>query len=241
MPGAPRRTARLLVPVTALAAGLLFATGAATSQGSDLRPGRRVQLAELIGQERQQVARTQARAASLRAEVAALSARSAARDDRVAAERARGDALGFASATVPVAGPGLSVALDDAPRGTAGGQPDDLVVHQQDVQAVVNALWAGGAEGMTLMGQRVVSTSAVRCVGNTIVLQGQVYGPPFVVAAVGDPAGMRAALGREPAVELYRRYVDRFGLGYDVTASPRLTLPAYTGSLNLPAVRAGAS
>ena len=51
--------------------------------------------------------------------------------------------------------------------------PDDLVVHQQDVQSVVNALWAGGAEAMMIMDQRVVNTSAVRCIGNTLLLQGR--------------------------------------------------------------------
>ena len=50
---------------------------------------------------------------------------------------------------------------------------DDLVVHQGDVQAVVNALWAGGAEAMSIMDVRVISTSAVRCVGNTLLLHGR--------------------------------------------------------------------
>jgi uncharacterized protein YlxW (UPF0749 family) len=58
----------------------------------------------------------------------------------------------------------VTVSLDDAPRREGrplvSDNPDDLVVHQQDVQAVVNALWAGGAEAMTLMGERIISTSA---------------------------------------------------------------------------------
>ncbi len=103
-------------------------------------------------------------------------------------------------------------------------------MHQQDVQAVVNAMWAGGAEAMTLMGQRVISTSAVRCVGNTVVLHGQVYGPPFVVTAVGDPAAMRVALStRSPGVALFQRYVDRFGLGFTGTTADQVRLPAYDG------------
>ena len=65
---------------------------------------------------------------------------------------------------------------------------DDVVVHQQDVQGVVNALWRGGAEAMMVMDQRIISTSAVRCVGNTLILQGRVYSPPFTVTATGDPA-----------------------------------------------------
>ena len=81
----------------------------------------------------------------------------------------------------------MTVALDDAPPqarsrplppGIPSPTPDDLVVHQQDIQGVVNALWAGGAEAMTLMGQRVIATTAVRCVGNTLLLHGAVYSPP---------------------------------------------------------------
>jgi uncharacterized protein YlxW (UPF0749 family) len=118
----------------------------------------------------------------------------------------------------------------------ASDNADDLVVHQQDVQAVVNALWAGGAEAMTLMGQRVISTSAVRCVGNTVVLHGRVYSPPFVVEAIGDRDAMRDALRAEPGVALYKTFVDRYGLGYSVHSSDQLALPPYDGPFELPHV-----
>ena len=94
-----------------------------------------------------------------------------------------------------------------------GVDPDDLVVHQQDVQSVVNALWAGGAEAMMIMDQRVLTTSAVRCIGNTLLLQGRTYSPPFVVTAIGDTAAMSAALDVEPGVQLLLQYVDKFKLG----------------------------
>jgi uncharacterized protein YlxW (UPF0749 family) len=158
----------------------------------------------------------------------------------VAAERARGDALAGAAGLVAVRGPGVTVSLDDAPRregvAPASANPDDLVVHQQDVQAVVNALWVGGAEAMTLMGQRVISTSAVRCVGNTVVLHGRVYSPPFVVSAIGDPQRLRIALDQEPGVEFFRTFVDRYGLGYAVRTGRALRLPAYDGPMELPHV-----
>ncbi|MCU1691201.1 MAG: uncharacterized protein JWM64_292, partial [Frankiales bacterium] len=60
---------RALVPVVALLAGLLFATSASTAQGTDLRAGRRLQLTELIGQERAEVDRQEQLAARLRAQV----------------------------------------------------------------------------------------------------------------------------------------------------------------------------
>lgn len=229
---------RLLVPVTALGAGLLFATSASTAQGTDLRAGRFSQLTDLITSTSASVARQEKAAAALRREVAREGQSAAASSSTVAAETAKGDALAAAAGLQAVRGPGLTVSLDDAPRpkpgqAPASSNPDDLVVHQQDVQSVVNALWAGGAEAMTLMGERVVSTSAVRCVGNTLLIQGRLVGPPFVVRAIGDPARLRAALAVEPGVALFQRYVDDYGLRYRVSASRSLRMPAYDGPLDL--------
>ena len=230
----------LLVPLTALAAGLLFATSASTAQGTDLRADRRLQLTELIARERSDVQQRERDAAELRSEVEARSAREAADDSRVAQASAAQE-LEMAAGLVPVEGQAVTVSVDDAPRRPGrpplSEDPDDLVVHQQDVQSVVNALWAGGAEAMTLMGQRIVSTSAVRCVGNTVILHGRVYGPPFVITAVGEPASLRDILDSDPGVLLFRTYVDRFGLGYTVRTRESVTLPAYDGPLELPNVR----
>ena len=231
----PRLRSALLVPLTALLAGVLFATSATTSGGTDLRAGRSTQLRDLLAEERAEAARHEQEAARLRAEVAQATERVAVRDGRVAQQRRDSAAVEIAAGLVPVVGPSVTVSLDDAPPSAASSDPDDLVVHQQDVQAVVNALWSGGAEAMTLMGERVISTSAVRCVGNTVVLHGRVYGPPFVVTAIGDQEGMQAALEREPGVELFQRYVERFGLGYTVRTDAQVRLPAYTGPLELPA------
>jgi uncharacterized protein YlxW (UPF0749 family) len=226
-----------LVPLTALAAGLLFATSAATAQGTDLRADRRLQLTELIAREQQGVERQEQVAAGLRRTVERVADEAAARDSQVSAAMASAE-LQMGAGLVPVAGPAVTVRLDDAPRRPGrpplSDDPDDLVVHQQDVQAVVNALWAGGAEAMTLMGQRVVSTSAVRCVGNTLILHGRVYSPPFVVTAIGDPFALRLALETDPGVLYFQSFVDRFGLGYQVTAEQEVRLPAYTGTLDLP-------
>ena len=234
-----RRPWALLVPLTALAAGLLFATSAATAQGTDLRADRRLQLTELIARERDAVQAHEQEVAALRASVGRVAERVAAQDSRVAAAAAP-SALEAAAGLVPVVGPAVTVTLDDAPRQPGrpplSDDPDDLVVHQQDVQAVVNALWAGGAEAMTLMGQRVVSTSAVRCVGNTVVLHGRVYSPPFVITAVGDPARLHRSLEQDPGVLYFQIFVESFGLGYSARTERSVELPAYEGPLELPHV-----
>src|SRR5262249_21601418 len=149
----------------------------------------------------------------------------------VAQARSQGDSLAPGDGLTTMAGPGLVVTLDDAQRdpGTAlpaGVTPDDLVVHQQDLQAVVNALWAGGSQGVEVMDQRLGSPSAVRCVGNTLLLHGRVSSPPFTVSAVGDVRRLDAALASSPALVTYREWVDAVGLGYQVSTRSSLELPA---------------
>lgn len=233
------RAWRLGVPLVLALAGTLFAVSSATARGSDLRAAESIGLADLIAQENRRVQSLSAGVETLRRDVDRLTRAQGGQDVRVteASNRARG--LEPAAGLTPMTGPALTVTLDDAPRPPDGATlpgnpaPDDLVVHQQDLQAVVNALWAGGAQGVQLMDQRVISTSAVRCVGNVLILQGRTYSPPYVVTGVGDVAAMRAALDRSREVALYRQYVDAFGLRYDVQARDSVTLPAYQGGLGL--------
>ena len=244
-PGQVRRTWRLLVPVTALGAGLLFATSASTAQGTDLRAGRFSQVTDLISATASHVAAQERQAAALRRAVAQSTLLAGSTSSTVAQAKVQGDLLAGPAGLEAVRGPGVTVSLDDAPRAKSGepapsDNPDDLVVHQQDVQSVVNALWAGGAEAMTLMGERIISTTAVRCVGNTLLIAGRLVGPPFVISAIGPAGAMRAALDVEPGVALFQRYVDDFGLRYGVATRRTLRFPAYNGSLELShVVRAG--
>lgn len=106
-------------------------------------------------------------------------------------------------------------------------------MHQQDIQSVVNALWAGGAEAMTLQGQRVTATSAFRCAGNILLLHGRVYSPPYVVEAVGDPEALRDALDRSPGVQVYKEYVDAVNLGWSVEDENDIEMPGYQGAIEL--------
>jgi uncharacterized protein YlxW (UPF0749 family) len=237
-----RRGWSLLTPVVLLAAGVLFTTTARTANGTDLRDDRRTELTGLIGDRKRDVDDARDRAARLRQQIEDQSRTQGGADARVADQRARGDDELAGAGLTRVHGPGLTVDLNDAPRRAdgsrpAGARPDDLVVHQQDVQAVVNALWAGGAEAMTIMGVRVIATSAVRCVGNTLLLDGRVYSPPFRVTAIGDPARMQRALDDAEGVRLFREAADSFGLGYDVKTETDVVVPAYDGSTALRSAR----
>jgi uncharacterized protein YlxW (UPF0749 family) len=224
---------RVFVPVVAALAGLLFTTSFQTAKGTDLRSDRG--LPGLIDTENRAVAAKADQLRALQSEIDGLTKAQAPGDAQVGALTGQIDRLAPAVGAASVEGPVVTVSLDDAHRSVSSLPPgvtaDDIVVHQQDVQAVVNALWAGGAEAMMIQDQRVIATSAVRCVGNTLILQGRVYSPPFVVKAMGSPAGLRAALDNDPTVLKYRTWVDYVGLGYDVATTSKATFPPYSGSV----------
>src|SRR6476469_862348 len=240
-PHEPQRRTRpsawaLVVPLVALRAGALFATSYATAHGTELRSAGR-DLPGLIADQNRDVATKAEQVRALQSEVDQLSTKAAPGDAQVQGLQQQASVLAPLVGTQAVRGPAVSVSLDDAHRSAASlpkpDGPDDIVVHQQDVQGVVNALWAGGAEAMMLQDQRVISTSAVRCVGNTLILQGRVYSPPYVIRAIGDVQGMQQSLDTNPTVSIYKQYVDVLGLGYDVKTNNVATFPAYTGSTAL--------
>lgn len=226
-------TSTLAVGAALTAAGVLFATSAGTAQGTDLRP-QGTDLSGLVRQESAGLDDRNREVSDLRDEVDALTSR--VDDETAQLLQTRADELSGPAHLQAVRGPGLTVTLDDAPVDRPlppGYGPNDVVVHQQDVQAVVNSLWASGAEAMMLMDQRVISTSAVRCVGTTLHLQGRVYSPPYVIRAIGDPQRLQQGLDEEPDVALYRSFVQAVGLIYEVEVGEDLAMPGYEGSIEL--------
>jgi uncharacterized protein YlxW (UPF0749 family) len=227
-----------LVPVVALAAGLLFATSGSTAQGTDLRGGEVSELRGLIAERKRTGALQELQLRDLQEQVEELTDQAAGRNGAVAAARRAGQEGAVSAALVPLTGPGVRITLDDAPQSADGSRPngataDDLVIHQSDVQAVVNAVWAAGADGVAIMDRRLIATSAVRCVGNTLLLQGRPYSPPFVVTAIVDADATRAQLATSPQVQVFQQAVADFGLTFTVEEISEVRLPEYDGSLGM--------
>ena len=219
-------------------AGLMFTAAALASKGTDLRAERAVELRDLVRERSDRVADTEQEVAALQQRVDDLTAGRIG-DPVVARTRAQIAVLEQQTGLTPDRGRSLTVSLDDAPARAADDplwqtvSADDVIVHEADVHAVINALWRGGARGIQVMDQRLVATSAVRCVGNTLLLQGRAYSPPYVITAIGPVKRMRASLRDDPAVAAYRAWARVVGLGFSADRSGRQTLPAYTGPVTL--------
>lgn len=212
-------------------------TSANTAKGTNIRTDASLlKLSDLIQQRSEKNAALEESAASVRGDIDSLAQRD---NGSTKAEAAKLKALERTAGTTELSGAAVSVTLDDAPPNATASpgypdpQPNDLVIHQQDLRAVVNALWQGGAKGVKVMDQRLISTSAVRCVGNTLILQGRVYSPPYKITAVGDPGALRRALDASPAIQNYLLYVKAYGLGWKVDEHGAVTLPGYSGTVDL--------
>ncbi len=231
-----RRVWRVATPVIVLLSGVLFAVSAKQSDGVDLRGGRLTDLASVVRAERDEAGGLTAQAAALNGEVEALSTqlgdRSVARvQDEIAT-------LVDPAGLTEKSGPAVQVTLDDASidaRMSYEGDPNDLVVHQQDIQAVANAMWNAGAVAVTIQGQRLISTTGIKCEGNQVTLHGIPYSPPYVIVGIGDTARLESELTTDSILATYRDYttIPGGGVSWDMAEVASVTAPPYEGLLDL--------
>lgn len=230
------RVWRVATPVVVLLSGALFGVSAKQSDGLDLRGGRLTDLASVVRAERDEAGDLTAQAAALNDEVETLSTRLGDRSvSRVQDEIAT--LVGPAGLTERT-GSAIQVTLDDAgmdARLDYQGDPNDLVVHQQDIQAVANAMWSAGAAAVTIQGQRLISTTGIKCEGNQVTLHGIPYSPPYVIVGIGDQARMEAELTTDPILATYRDYttIPGGGVSWEMVSLDSATAPAYSGLLDL--------
>ena len=240
---AARRRWAIGTPLVFALSGALFFISANNSQGTDLRPDRVTTMASLVQSESQNVERLQAQARNLTQDVDELSA--AVNDKTVQKERAKVRGMRGAAGFTPVTGPGITVTMSDAPREVreSSDRPiQEFVVHQQDIQAVVNAMWDAGARAITIQGQRIISTTGIKCAGNSVELHGIPYPQPYVITGVGDTTAMQDRLDSDPYVLGFRRdAVDpEVSVGWAMQQDAMVTAPAYGGIKGLTYARPAA-
>jgi uncharacterized protein YlxW (UPF0749 family) len=170
---------------------------------------------------------------ALRADVTA--ARDAALAATAVGQRAldRLEDAELAAGALPVSGPGLLVTLADAEPdadedpvgGTAEADPRGQV-RDGDLQLVVNALWAAGAEAVSINGQRLGPTTAIRFAGEAVLVDFRPVTNPYLVSAVGDPATLRGRFLASPEVGALAVISETYGLRFEFAQEDELSLPA---------------
>lgn len=131
-----------------------------------------------------------------------------------------------------VRGPGVVVTLADGEQPLGQDErPETAIIHDYDVIDVINALWAGGAEAISVNGERLVFGSYIYCVGSTLIVGERRLSTPLVITAIGDPASMSQVLAQDPELEYLRRRALKRAVVFRVEARQQVTCPAYLGAM----------
>ncbi|MBJ7340606.1 DUF881 domain-containing protein [Mycolicibacterium sp.] len=143
------------------------------------------------------------------------------------------DVAEFAAAAVAVHGPGLNVTITEPPaardlsdvsKQRVAGSPQ--VILDRDLQLVVNSLWVGGAEAISVGGVRIGPNVTIRQAGGGLLVDNQPISNPYVVLAVGPPHGMHDVFDQSPALQRLLVLQGSYGVGVTVSEVDDMTVAA---------------
>lgn len=234
--GLPRSTS-LRAPaliVAAVVIGLLMGIAAMQLRGGDTTKQRtKNSLIERIERQQDVVDTRAAEAGALRSEIAALDAETLRNVSEEQAEEVR--RLALVVGAVPVRGPGFVVTVDDAPAQEDGGTNSDPRgdaastdgnVYARDLQIISNSLWEAGAEALSINGQRLTTTSAIRFAGEAILVDYRPLKRPYTITAIGDPGRLPAAFADGHGGTYLSTLKSSFGIRATTQVRKEVTIPA---------------
>ncbi len=232
-PAAPRRGGRgvaaAAVAATLAVAGLLFGIAAGTTVRDEPREEQaRSGLLEDVEAAQAHQDELAASASALADELRATQSQLGAADPLQTVA-----ALESAGGLTAVTGPGLRVVIDQAADAAAAGGTGSGAVFDRDIQLLVNDLWASGAEAVAIGGVRLRPTSAIRQAGGSILVDNRPVSWPIEIDAVGEPSAMQVALIRGAGFGRFSSFEQLYGVRFEVSPEPSLSLPAGTGSSEL--------
>lgn len=145
--------------------------------------------------------------------------------------------------TTEVEGQGVVITVTDSLQSSSEIQPgtyEQYIVHDSDLRMILTELAGAGAEAMSVNGQRIISTTAVRCVGNTIMVNDVKVAPPFEISAIGDSNTLEAGMLIKGGVS---DYLKSWNVEITVKKSSKVTIPRYKGVVNfkyaIPVIKEG--
>jgi uncharacterized protein YlxW (UPF0749 family) len=217
--------------IVLLVLGFLVSTGFVQERLREREvPSRRLELEALVGERRTDVRELSAEVAELADRLAGIQDRLARGSSQVREVVEEAERLRVAAGVVGVHGPGVVVVLADSPRAPATrGEEADLRIQDVDVQLVVNTLWRAGAEAVAVNGRRVVSTTAIRQAGGTILVNYSAVTSPYRVVAIGDADPLHQQMAQSEVAERFGVWTEIYGLTFSVERVDETSVPALRG------------
>ena len=216
-----------LAAVFAVVGFSVVMAGFTASAGRRAQAPQRQALIHLINARQSEVSDLGQAVRDLRSQVAGATRKASELNQQDRSQAAQLAELNILAGTAALAGPGVVVHLADASEIPSGvTDVGAYKIHDTDLQQVVNALFAAGAEAVSINGNRLVATSPIRAAGATIVVNFQPLSSPYDVTALGPD--VEAFNGSEIA-RRFKHWTSVFGLGFAVHSHGRVSVPAYTG------------
>jgi uncharacterized protein YlxW (UPF0749 family) len=120
-----------------------------------------------------------------------------------------------------VKGSGVEATVASAP-----GSDNNQLVRDSDLALLTDALWAAGAEAISVNGERLTVLSSFRNVGIGILVNSRPVNPPYVFDVIGDPQTLPANLLSSSVGGQWYALKNSLGFRFEVHNAPSLTLPA---------------
>jgi uncharacterized protein YlxW (UPF0749 family) len=130
--------------------------------------------------------------------------------------------LALRSGTSAVHGPGVEIVVDDA----RNAQHDRNKVLDEDLQTLVNGLWAAGAEAISINRERLTGLSPIRHAGSAITVNFNRLSPPYRILAIGDPKTLQSQFAETASGQTWFDVQRQFGLRFSMHTQGSLRLPA---------------
>ncbi len=123
-------------------------------------------------------------------------------------------------------GQGIVVIVTDAERELGENEnPNDLIVHDYDMRALIADIRSSGAEAISINGQRILlSKTELYCTGPTIRINDQVFAQPFIIRAIGDKNRLLEVVDGPDG---YANILRDMGIFVETNTSVSITVPAY--------------
>jgi uncharacterized protein YlxW (UPF0749 family) len=227
-----KRPPWVLVAVLTLVGFLLVVTGTATSAANKTEAPRQKELIAQILQQRSNVDDLNKAVNEVRGEVSTAEAQAGAASASQEQQNQKLAELQLQAGTSAVKGPGVEVKLSDAPQ--SGNQSDASFtanrIQDSDIQLIVNALFASGAEAVSVNGNRVVAVTPIRAAGGTIVVNYQPVNSPYTITAIG--ADQKHFMSTDIA-QHFQQWKQKFKLGFSVQKHGNISIPAYSGRVSI--------
>lgn len=171
----------------------------------------------------------------LREEISKLEKKATSESEGLKELQERLNDLRFAAGLTAAEGPGVEIVMSDGEVKNDEIVPEAYIVHDSDIRAMVNALYAAGAEAVSINGERISYVTAIRCVGPTILINSKRMSSPFTIKAIGDPESLeRGLVADEVAGELISNVFPSYGIKFEVKKKDKVEVPSYSGGISLP-------